>query len=116
MEQIAGLADIKSSTEGGNPELQIRFDRDRLANFGLSLGHRGTRGAIQSPGDHCLRYPTRGPQDRYPHCDPVKSFASSAQDLRNLTVHQQGKTAIPLECGGHRRGGRGSGGDPSLGG
>ena len=37
MEQIAGLADIKSSTEGGNPELQIRFDRDRLASFGLTL-------------------------------------------------------------------------------
>ena len=38
MEQVPGLTDIKSSTEGGYPELQIRFDRDRLAAFGLSLG------------------------------------------------------------------------------
>ena len=37
MEEIPGLVDIKSSTEGGNPELQIRFDRERLASFGLTL-------------------------------------------------------------------------------
>ena len=35
MRGIPGLVDIKSSTEGGNPELQIRFDRERLATLGL---------------------------------------------------------------------------------
>ena len=37
MAEIPGLTDIKSSTEGGNPELHITFDRDRLASFGLNL-------------------------------------------------------------------------------
>ena len=33
-----GLVDVKSSAEMGNPELQVRFDRDALARFGLDLG------------------------------------------------------------------------------
>ncbi len=37
MRRIEGLSDIKSSTEGGNPEIQIHFRRDRLAALGLDL-------------------------------------------------------------------------------
>ena len=37
MEQIPGLSDLKASTEGGNPEVQIRFDRRRLASFGMTV-------------------------------------------------------------------------------
>jgi HAE1 family hydrophobic/amphiphilic exporter-1 len=32
-----GLADVRSSLEAGTPELQIRFDRDRLAALGLDM-------------------------------------------------------------------------------
>lgn len=35
--QIPGLRDLKASTDGGNPEVQIRFDRQRLANYGLTI-------------------------------------------------------------------------------
>jgi len=34
---ISGLVDVKSSLRVGNPELQISYKRDRLAEFGLSL-------------------------------------------------------------------------------
>jgi HAE1 family hydrophobic/amphiphilic exporter-1 len=35
---IAGLVDVRSSAELGNPELQVRFDRDALARMGLDPG------------------------------------------------------------------------------
>lgn len=35
--QIPGLRDLKSSTEGGNPEVHIHFDRRRLASYGMTI-------------------------------------------------------------------------------
>ncbi len=37
LETVPGLVDVRSSLEEGNPELQIVFDRDRLASFGLDM-------------------------------------------------------------------------------
>ncbi|HSR69953.1 MAG TPA: efflux RND transporter permease subunit [Acidobacteriota bacterium] len=37
LEEIPGLRDLRSSTEGGNPELQVRFDRRRLASLGMTV-------------------------------------------------------------------------------
>jgi HAE1 family hydrophobic/amphiphilic exporter-1 len=38
MASIEGLRDVRSSLEAGNPELQVIFDRDKLAAMGLDLG------------------------------------------------------------------------------
>lgn len=38
MSMVRGLTDVKASMEGGNPEVQILFDRRKLANLGLNLG------------------------------------------------------------------------------
>ena len=38
MAAVPGLTDVKASMEGGNPEVQILFDRRKLANLGLNLG------------------------------------------------------------------------------
>ena len=35
--QIPGLRDLTASTDGGNPEVQIHFDRQKLANHGLTI-------------------------------------------------------------------------------
>jgi HAE1 family hydrophobic/amphiphilic exporter-1 len=35
---IPGLVDVRSSLEAGNPELQVVFDRKRLASMGLDMG------------------------------------------------------------------------------
>ena len=35
--RIDGLVDVRSSLEAGNPELQVIFDRDRLASLGLDM-------------------------------------------------------------------------------
>tara|TARA_B100000029_G_scaffold515076_1_gene620396 strand:+ start:4222 stop:7503 length:3282 start_codon:yes stop_codon:yes gene_type:complete len=36
--EVRGLTDVKASMEGGNPEVQILFDRRKLASLGLNLG------------------------------------------------------------------------------
>ena len=38
LEQVPGLVDVRSSLEAGNPELQVVFNRDRLASLGLDMG------------------------------------------------------------------------------
>ena len=38
LESVPGLVDIRSSLEAGNPELQVVFDRERLAAMGLDMG------------------------------------------------------------------------------
>ncbi|MFH1568752.1 MAG: efflux RND transporter permease subunit [Gemmatimonadota bacterium] len=34
---IPGLADVRSTLQAGNPELQVVYDRDRMAEYGLDL-------------------------------------------------------------------------------
>ena len=38
MTEMPGLVDVRSSLEAGNPELQVVFDRERLASLGLDMG------------------------------------------------------------------------------
>ncbi len=38
LETVPGLVDVRSSLEAGNPELQVVFDRERLASLGLDMG------------------------------------------------------------------------------
>jgi HAE1 family hydrophobic/amphiphilic exporter-1 len=97
LERIPGLVDVKSSTEGGNPELQIRFNRERLASLGLSVQQVASvvrskvLGAIVTDitrEDRTIDIRLRA-QER---------FRSSAADLRNLNVAQTGTVAIPLSA------------------
>ena len=37
MAGLDGLADVRSTLQSGHPELQIRYDRERLAGYGLDL-------------------------------------------------------------------------------
>ena len=37
MAGVDGLADVRSTLQSGHPELQIRYDRERLAEYGLDL-------------------------------------------------------------------------------
>jgi len=97
MSAIDGLTDIESSTEGGNPELQIRFDRERLAQLGLALSDVAAtiRSKIQGTVATEIQREDRQIDIRL-RAD--ESYRDSVQDLLQLTVHQQGKTAIPLSA------------------
>jgi HAE1 family hydrophobic/amphiphilic exporter-1 len=91
---ISGLTDIKSSTEGGSPELQIRFDRARLASLGLSIGdvapivRSKVQGTIATDIDRTIDIRVRADE----------AFRDSVEDLSRLVVVQRGRTAIPLSA------------------
>jgi len=97
LRKIPGLADVKSSTEGGNPELQIRFDRDRLAFYGLTLNDVASvvRAKVQGTVATDIQRDDRTIDIRlWAH----EQYRDSVEDLRNLTVHQAGAAAIPLSA------------------
>ena len=56
LQSIRGLNDIRTSTELGNPEIQVRFDREKLARLGLD--ENTVSNAIRSKvrGDVATRY------------------------------------------------------------
>jgi HAE1 family hydrophobic/amphiphilic exporter-1 len=95
MGTIPGLTDIKSSTEGGNPELQIRFDRERLADLGLTLGQVAAvvRSKVQGTIATDIQREDRKIEIRL-RAD--EEFRDSIDDLKTLNVHQSGRTAILL--------------------
>jgi HAE1 family hydrophobic/amphiphilic exporter-1 len=97
MHEIDGLTDVKSSTEGGNPELQIRFDRDRLASLGLTLGEVAgvVRSKVQGDVVTDIQREDRKIDIRL-RAD--ETYRDSVQDLMQLTVVQREKTAIPLSA------------------
>jgi len=97
MHEIPDLTDIKSSTEGGNPELQIRFDRARLASLGLNLGDVAevVRNKIQGTVATDIQREDRTIDIRL-RAD--EEYRDSVGDLLQLSVHQTGKTAIPLSA------------------
>ncbi len=97
MRTIDGLADVKSSTEGGSPELQIRFDRDRLASLGLTLGDAAAsiRSKVLGTIATDIQREDRKVDIRL---RAEEEFRDSVPDLLQLTVFQAGKTAIPLSA------------------
>ena len=97
MRAIEGLADVKSSTEGGNPELQVRFDRRRLAALDLSLAGAAEtlRSKIQGRVATDIQRQDRKIDIRL-RAD--ESYRESAADLMNLNVAQRERTAIPLSA------------------
>jgi len=97
MQGIEGLTDIKSSTEGGSPELQIRFDRDRLASLGLTLGEVASVVRSKVQGDIVTEI-QRDDRQIEIRLRAREEYRDSVADLRRLTVVQQGKVAIPLSA------------------
>lgn len=56
MQSIRGLSDIRTSTEKGNPEIQVRFDREKLARLGLDEGQISSAIRSKIRGDVATRY------------------------------------------------------------
>lgn len=53
---IRGLSDLRTSTEFGNPEIQIRFDREKLARMGLDESVVANTVRSKVRGDVASRY------------------------------------------------------------
>ncbi len=92
---IEGLADVKSSTEGGNPELQIRFDRDRLASYGYTVNQIGSVIRSKVQGDIATDI-TREDRNIEIRMRSSERYRDSVRDLGNLNISQSGTTRVPL--------------------
>lgn len=94
MTEIEGLADVRSSTEGGNPELQIFFDRERLAAYGFTIGGLGNLLRTKIRGDVATDVQR---QDRTIdiRVRSAESYRDSVRDLENLNIGS-GRVPIPL--------------------
>ncbi len=85
LREIPGLVDVKSSTEGGNPELQVRFDRDRIAALGLNVNQLGNliRSKVLGEVATDIQREDRSIDIRL-RAD--ESFRDSVADLENLNI------------------------------
>ncbi|MEO1086008.1 MAG: efflux RND transporter permease subunit, partial [Acidobacteriota bacterium] len=92
----SGFADVESSAEGGTPELQIRFDRERLASLGLTVGEVASVVRTKVRGDVASEIQR---QDRTIdiRLRVAEAYRSSVADVRQLIVAQVGGTSLPLE-------------------
>ncbi len=97
MAEVGGLSDVRSSVEPGYPELQLRFDRLRLAALGLDprqVAER-VRGRIDGNVATALRGQER-PIDVRVRLDP-RSVADRA-DLGAMVINPGGEVPIPLDA------------------
>jgi len=97
MREIPGLTDIKSSMEGGNPEIQVLFRRDRLAAMGLTLEQisQVLRGKVLGDVPTELHRMGRKVDIRVRVDEKDRNRIS---DIRQLTVATVGGRPIPLEA------------------
>jgi HAE1 family hydrophobic/amphiphilic exporter-1 len=56
MHTIRGLSDIRTSTERGNPEIQVRFDREKIARLGLDESQVANAVRSKIRGDVATRF------------------------------------------------------------
>jgi len=89
------FADIKNTMETGSPELQIHFDRDRAAAFGLQVHEVADRVVSNVRGDVATRYSWR---DR--KIDVLvraqESDRASIDEIKSLIVNPGSERPIPL--------------------
>jgi HAE1 family hydrophobic/amphiphilic exporter-1 len=97
MHEIPGLADIKSSTEGGYPELQIRFNRERLSSLGYNVNAAAALIRSKVLGSVATDI-TREDRTIDIRIRSEEKFRNSSKDLGNLSISESGTTPIPLSA------------------
>ncbi len=93
--QIPGLRDLKASTDGGNPEVQIHFDRQKLASYGLSINQAAgmLRNKVQGDIATELNEPDRKIDIRV---RVLEEDRRSLFDLKNLVLDVPNRSPVHL--------------------
>ena len=93
---MPGLRDVRSNLQAGYPEIQIRYDRDRLSRYGLDVGTvaRTVRNKVQGNVATFLRGGTKKTDIRVVLREGDRQ---SAEDLAALNVNPGGVPAIRLD-------------------
>ena len=95
MEASGAFTDLRSSIEGGHPEIQILFDQDRASKLGLEVRDIADRVVSSLRGDVATRYQLR---DRKIDVlvRSVDTRDASIEDVRGLIVNPGAERAVPL--------------------
>ncbi len=95
LRQLPFLADVKTSQTKGNPELQITYDRDRLAEVGLNLGD-----VAQIVHDKVRGSSSTSLRRREENIDILVRLAEEdrlgVSEILRITVNPNGEVPIPL--------------------
>ncbi len=95
MAGLPELADVEATLKSGAPEVQIVYDRDRLARYGLDLRRVAELVRDQVKGREASRF---NQQDRrVPIVVRLEEVDREAvEDVRGLVANPEGTTPIPL--------------------
>ncbi len=93
--KIPGTADVRLSSENGNPETRIDIDRQKLADFGLSISNVGTALNVALQGNDDSKF--RDGDDDYDIKISLDKFdRSKISDIENLTFVNGKGQAVQL--------------------
>ncbi|MFT5365127.1 MAG: HAE1 family hydrophobic/amphiphilic exporter-1 [Candidatus Latescibacterota bacterium] len=96
MKDIPGLADIKTTAEGGTPEVQIRFDRKRVAQLGTTINAIGEIIRNQVQGEVATQL-ARGDRRVDIRVRAEEEYRSNVDDLKRLIISPtNAATPVPL--------------------
>jgi hydrophobic/amphiphilic exporter-1 (mainly G- bacteria), HAE1 family len=93
---IGGLVDVRSSSELGNPELQVRFDRDQLASLGLDLFQVASTIRSKVQGEVATRF-MQGDREIDVLVRSVEVGSASVENVRDMIVAQRDGRPIHLK-------------------
>ncbi len=97
MEASGAFRDVRSTIEGGHPEIQILFDQERASQLGLTVRDIADRVVSNVRGDVATRYRW---QDKKIDVlvRSVDTRSSSVEDVRNLIVNPGATRTVPLSA------------------
>jgi HAE1 family hydrophobic/amphiphilic exporter-1 len=91
------FADVKTTVEAGNPEIQIVFDQERAAQLGLVVRDIADRVVNSVRGEVATRYKLREKQIDV-LVRSVDTRAASIEEIRNLIVNPGSDYPVPLSA------------------
>ncbi len=95
IKEVPGTAEVKASVEGGNPEIAVEIDRQRLAELGLSLDVVGNTMQNAFTGNDQSKL--LDGDDEYPIKVQLDEFdRQNIDDIRNLTFQNTRGELIKL--------------------
>jgi HAE1 family hydrophobic/amphiphilic exporter-1 len=97
LERLNGLRDVRSNLQAGYPEVQVHYNRDKLALYGLDIGVAAR--AVRDKVAGNVATDLRGQGDRTDVRVVLRqSDRESLVDLGRLNVNPRGLPPIPLEA------------------
>ncbi len=96
LSQVPGLYDVKSNLQSGNPEIQIHYDRARLAYYGMTVMDVANIVRNKVRGDVATEF--KKEDRRIDVLVRVRDADKATLDhLRRLNINPGGRVPIPLE-------------------